>query len=170
MPVILEGILRQLAAHQVEYVLIGGVAMWVQGSDNVTQDLDICYDRSARNLDALADAFVPLQPYLRGAPPGLPFRFDAPTIQAGLNFTLTTTLGDVNLLGEVRGIGWYEQVLAQSEEKTMYGLTFRVLSLDGLIAAKKAAGRAKDAFRASSCLRTRPLTSARVVAATMQAA
>jgi hypothetical protein len=81
---------------------------------------------------------------MRGAPPGLPFRFDPPTIQAGLNFTLTTDLGDLDVLGEVSGIGFYDKVLAMSEEKEVYGLMVRVLSLDGLIAAKKAAGRTKD--------------------------
>ena len=45
------------------------------------------------------------QPYLRGAPPGLPFRWDDRTLKAGLNFTLTTTLGDLDLLGEVAGGG-----------------------------------------------------------------
>src|SRR5262249_54594650 len=63
MPFILEGILRQLAAHEVEYVLIGGLAMRAQGSAHITDDLDICYSRSARNVAALAAAFAPLQPY-----------------------------------------------------------------------------------------------------------
>jgi hypothetical protein len=144
MPFVLEPILRQLATHQVEFVLIGGIAMRAQGSAHITDDVDICYGRSAKNIAALASAFAPLQPYMRGAPPGLPFHFDVPTIQAGLNFTLTTSFGDVDVLGEVSGVGAYEQVLAQSEEKTMYGLTVRVLSIDGLIAAKKAAGRVKD--------------------------
>jgi hypothetical protein len=140
----IPGLLRQLADHQIEHVVIGGLAMIAHGSAYVTRDLDICYRRTPANIAALATAFAPLHPYLRGAPPGLPFRFDGPTIQAGLNFTLTTDLGDVDLLGEVSGVGGYEQVLAQAEDRTVFGLTVRVLSLDGLIAAKKAAGREKD--------------------------
>src|SRR5262249_50437903 len=85
-----------------------------------------------------------LHPYLRGAPAGLPFKLDVPTLQSGLNFTLVTDHGDLDLLGEVSGIGRYEQVLAQSDELEVFGLKVRVLSIDGLIAAKKAAGRAKD--------------------------
>jgi hypothetical protein len=85
-----------------------------------------------------------LHPYLRGAPPGLPFRLDVPTLQAGLNFTLSTDLGDLDLLGEVSGVGDYQKSLAQSQEITMFGMQIRVLSLDGLIAAKRAAGRNKD--------------------------
>jgi hypothetical protein len=128
----------------VQFVLIGGLAMISHGSAYITKDLDICYNRTPPNLAALASAFAALHPYLRGAPPGLPFHFDAATLQAGLNFTLTTDLGDVDLLGEVSGIGHYDRVLTQSEEHEMFGIKVRVLSLDGLIAAKKAAGRLKD--------------------------
>jgi len=74
----------------------------------------------------------------------LPFRWDVPTIQAGLNFTLTTDLGDIDLLGEVSGIGGYDKAVLQSEERTIFDLTIRILTLEGLIAAKKAAGRTKD--------------------------
>jgi hypothetical protein len=139
-------ILRQLNDHQVEYVLIGGLAMIAHGSAYNTKVADICYGRSSANLAAVATAFAPLHPYLRGAPAGLPFRFDALTIQASLNFTLTTDLGDIDLLGEVSGVGTYVQVLAQSEERDLYGLKVRVLSLAGLIAAKRAANRPKDRY------------------------
>jgi hypothetical protein len=61
-----------------------------------------------------------------------------------LNFTLQTDLGDIDVLGEVSGVGSYEQALAQSEEKTVFGVIVRILSVDGLIASKRAAGRLKD--------------------------
>ena len=75
--------------------------------------------------------------YLQGAPRGLPFKTDVPTLQAGLNFTLETDSGDFDVLGEVSGVGGYAQALAQSQEKEMYGCKVRVLSLDALIAAKR---------------------------------
>ena len=50
-------------------------------------------------------------PYLRGAPPGLPFEWDECTIHNGLNFTLITKLGAIDLLGEVTGGGSYEDLL-----------------------------------------------------------
>jgi len=139
-----SALLRQLTAYRVPFVLIGGLAMTAHGSAHVTQDLDLCYSRAKGDIDLLVAALAPFHPYMRGAPPGLPFRLDAPTVQAGLNFTLVTDLGDIDLLGEVSGIGFYEQVLAQSVEKTLYEMPIRVLSVDGLIAAKKAAGRTKD--------------------------
>jgi hypothetical protein len=139
-----EGILRQLTKEQVEFVIIGGLAMIAHGSAYITKDADICYSRTPQNMASLAAALEPLHPYLRGVPKGLPFRFDVATIQAGLNFTLITDLGDVDVLGEVSGIGNYERVLSRSVEKIAFGQPVRVLSIEGLIASKKAAARTKD--------------------------
>jgi hypothetical protein len=61
---------------------------------------DVVYARDLENLERLARTLEPLGPYLRGAPKGLPFRLDVPTLQRGLNFTLTTPAGDLDLLGE----------------------------------------------------------------------
>lgn len=133
-----------LTAHKVQFVMIGGQAMVAHGSAHITLDTDICYQRTPANLAALVAAFAPFHPYLRGVPPGLPFRFDVPTLAAGLNFTLDTDHGQIDILGEVSGIGNYDQVFAQSVERAVFGLTVRILSVDGLIAAKKAAGRNKD--------------------------
>src|SRR5205823_9410676 len=123
-----EALLRLLTAQEVQYILVGSPAMAAQGSAHITENLDICYCRSQENIAALAAALAKVHSYLRGAPPGLPFSFDVPTIKAGLNFTLITELGDVSLHGEVSGIGKYEQGLAQSEEKTLFGLKVHVLS------------------------------------------
>ncbi len=74
-----------------------------------------------------------------------PFRFDPATVKAGLNFTLSTDLGDLDLLGEVAGLGEYEGVEKASESLNLYGgLPMRVLTIEGLLAAKRAAGREKD--------------------------
>ena len=140
----IEQLIETLARHQVKFILIGGLAMRAHGSAHITEDADFCYERSLANCAALADAMAPFHPYLRGAPKGLSFKFDAATIQTGLNFTLVSDLGDVDFLGELRGIGFYDQVLKMSMEKAIFGQKIQVLSVDGLITAKKLAGRAKD--------------------------
>ena len=139
-----EAMLRSLVENNVEFVVIGGIAMVAHGSSYVTKDLDICYRRSPDNIKRLAAAVSPFNPYLRGAPEGLPFRFNAPTIEAGLNFTLSTDSGPLDVLGEVSGIGDFAQARQQSEVEEMFGLPILTLSLDGLIAAKTAAARPKD--------------------------
>jgi hypothetical protein len=69
-----EGLLRQLRDAEVQFIIVGGFAGTVLGSPRTTVDLDVVYARDAANLERLARALEPLLPYLRGAPPGLPFR------------------------------------------------------------------------------------------------
>jgi len=133
-----------LITGKVDFVLIGGVALVARGGARVTQDLDLVYARDAANLDRLVAAIQPLHPRLRGAPPELPFLFDARTLKSGMNFTLVTDAGELDLLGEVTGLGGYSSALPVSSELTLFGHSVRVLDLDGLERTKRAAGRAKD--------------------------
>ena len=139
-----ERVLQALAAGSVEYILIGGLAANAHGAIRTTRDVDIVYARSRANLERLETTLAPLRPYLRGAPPGLPFRLDVPTLQSGLNFTLTTDLGELDLLGDVPGGGRYEDLLADSETLDLFGVSCLCLGLDALIRVKRAAGRPKD--------------------------
>ena len=68
-----EKLLATLARHEVAFIVAGGAAAIAHGSVRLTQDLDIVYQRSPANLDRLVSALSNLKPYLRGAPPGLPF-------------------------------------------------------------------------------------------------
>ena len=140
-------LLAALACGGVEFVVIGGFAATAHGSAHVTEDLDIVYRRTPENMARLATTLAPLNPYLRGAPPGLPFRFDVDTIRHGLNFTLTTVAGDLDVLGEASGEGTYEALLPQSETRTLFGLDVRFVNLETLIRLKRAAGRPKDIER-----------------------
>jgi predicted nucleotidyltransferase len=74
----------------------------------------------------------------------LPFRWDEYTIRAGLNFTLATDLGDIDLLGEVTGGGTYEALLPFTEEMDVFGVRCCFVNLEKLIHLKRAAGRPKD--------------------------
>ena len=139
-----ERLLQALAAGGVEYILVGGLAANAHGAIRTTRDVDIVYARSRANLERLATTLAPLRPYLRGAPPGLPFRLDVPTLESGLNFTLTTDLGELDLLGDVSGGGGYDDLLADSETLDLFGVSCRCLGLDALIRVKRAAGRPKD--------------------------
>lgn len=139
-----EQLLQALHTAGVKFVLVGGLAMVAHGAVTLTGDVDICYARDPEDLERLAQALAPFHPRLRGAPPDLPFRLDLPTLRAGLNFTLTTDLADLDLLGEVLGLGTYDAVQAVSEVIELYGFLCSVLTLEGLIRAKRAAGRPKD--------------------------
>lgn len=107
-------------------------------------DIDFCYDRSRSNLEKIAAALAPFNPRLRGFPKDLPFIWDAGTLSNASVFTLDTDIGDIDLLSEVKGIGNFSEVLAESTIFHLFGSDVYVLGVDGLIKAKTAAGREKD--------------------------
>ena len=141
---IIEAPLRLLGEYKVDCVIVGGVAAAIHGSSLLTTDLDVCYARDASNLLRLAEALKSVHARLRNAPQGLPFILDDETLKRGLNFTFTTDIGDLDLLGEVRGIGHYETVIADAVSVDLFGYRFAVMNIGKLITAKRAAGRPKD--------------------------
>ncbi len=136
--------LRLLAEYQVNCVVVGGVAAWANGSSQATFDVDVCYARDVPNLTRLIRALQSVNATLRGAPKDIPFSLDQETLRRGLNFTFETDIGDIDLLGEVHGVGTYADCLENSEAVEIFGYPFRVISLEKLIDAKRAAGRMKD--------------------------
>ncbi len=138
------GVIRTLVDARVDFIIAGGVAGTVHGSARLTRDVDVVYARSPENMRRLVDALSSHNPYLRGAPQGLPFLWDLNTIQRGLNFTLTTRLGDLDLLGELTGGGGFEQLREHSSTVRVFDRDVQVLDLDWLIRVKRAAGRPRD--------------------------
>lgn len=139
-----ERMLSALIDGKVQFVIVGGVAATFHGSARLTADLDIVYARSPENVRHLVRALARLSPYLRGAPPSLPFRLDERTVLAGLNFTLTTAAGPLDLLGQLAGGFDYETLRHRSISIELFGRHCRVIELDALIETKIAAGRPRD--------------------------
>ena len=140
----LARLLEALHEAGVQFIIVGGVAATAHGSARVTHDIDISYARDDANLERLVAALRPFDPYLRGAPRGLPFAWSTTTLRAGLNFTLTTTAGDIDLLGEIIGGGTYEELAPHTIPVVVFGRETRILDLPWLIRVKRAAGRPRD--------------------------
>lgn len=130
--------------HGVEFVVIGGQAAVLHGSPLPTYDVDLCYRRTAENLERLAAALRELHPTLRGAPPDLPFRLDAQSLALGSNFTFNTDLGPLDLLGWVEPFGTYGELIGRAETIDLETCRVAVIHLDDLIAIKRHLNRAKD--------------------------
>jgi hypothetical protein len=139
-----QAAIQTLVQGGVKFIIVGAYAAIAHGSAYMTQDLDICYERTPENMKRLALTLVPFHPKLRGAPSGLPFLFDDGTIAQGMNFTLETDLGDIDLLGELSGIGKFPDLAVDAKLITVFGQSCMVASLDAIIRSKRAAGRAKD--------------------------
>src|SRR5690606_30087075 len=137
-------LLRLLIAADVEFIVIGGVAGIAHGSATFTQDVDVVYRRSPENIRRLVLALANKNPYPRDVPEGLPFIWDERTFEQGLNFTLTTSIGSLDLLGVIPGGGDYEQLLPDTIALKVYGVECTCIKLDKLISVKEAAGRPKD--------------------------
>jgi len=140
----LQRLLDALHDAGVEFIIVGGVAARAHGSSRLTDDLDVSYSRSPGNIARVVQALASLDPYLRGAPPGLPFEWSDRTLHNGLNFTLTTTAGALDLLGEITGGGGYADLLPHCITVTVFGRETLLLDLPHLIHVKRAAGRPKD--------------------------
>lgn len=139
-----EPALKSLTEKDVDFVVVGGLAISAHSTGYITTDLDFCYLRTLENLKKIASALASFKPRLRGFPDDLPFVWDERTLQNGTNFTLKTNIGDIDLLGEVAGIGDFKAVKKESVLTRLYGCEVRILTVEGLIKAKRAAGRVKD--------------------------
>jgi hypothetical protein len=136
--------LRTLERHGVRFVMIGGLGARLHGSPSVTNDLDICYERSRGNRERLAEALRDLHAHLRGAPDDVPFLLDAKTLTAGDHFTFTTDAGNLDILGTPAGVDGFGELLRNADLMELGDVTVPVASVDDLIAMKLAAGRPKD--------------------------
>ncbi len=139
-----QRIIAALTASGLRFVIIGGIAMRLQGAAHMTDDIDFAFARDPQSLEALVNALVPYHPRLRGAPPGLPFFWDVRTLQTSVNMTLETDAGSVDLVGEPDGVASFEDLWQGATVMDRQGVPVRVASVEALIAMKRAAGRPKD--------------------------
>jgi hypothetical protein len=135
---------RRFSEAKVQFVIVGGIAIRGHGGNYLTEDLDICYERTNDNLKKIASVLAPLNPRPRNFPEGLPYIFDWTTLQQGTNFTFATDMGDIDLLGEVAGVGSYLDLVPKSLPVDFDGYSAYLLSIPALIVAKRTAARPKD--------------------------
>ena len=141
-----EAILRALVERQVEFVLIGGVAATLHGSNLRTGDIDICPRRELANLDRLAAVLCELDARVRaeGVPDGVPFSPDGPFLARVELLNLTTRCGDLDLAFQPSGTTGYDDLRSGSVVFDLDGLLVPTASLADVIRSKEAAGRRKD--------------------------
>jgi hypothetical protein len=140
----LSRMLALLVEAGVDFVVIGGVAVIVQGAPRLTNDLDICYATDAANLDRLGALLVSLGARLRGVDEDVPFVPDAAALEQPATLTLTTSEGDIDLLSDPPGSPGYAALKRNASRVELDGNVVLVASIDDLIAMKTAVGRPQD--------------------------
>lgn len=137
-------LLRRLKVHQVEFVIIGGVAASLRGSPVATYDVDVCAPMHDSNVFRIHEALKDLNPRFRFRPDLMRVPEDPVRLRGIKNLNLQTDLGAIDILGELPGICSFQDLKDRTTEMDVGGFLCRILDLDTLIAAKRAAGRDKD--------------------------
>jgi len=141
----LGALFTTLRAHDVDYVLIGGVAVAAHGYLRTTADADIVPDPGHDNLRRLGNALVSLNATL-------PLAGDATfdhskhgrALERRRNLTLETSQGALDIVQDARGVPSYATLNAAAVDAEMLGVDVRICSLGHLKAMKQAAGRLQD--------------------------
>jgi hypothetical protein len=141
------GILEVLVRHEVRFVLIGGVAANIHGYPLPTEDVDITPQAGAPNYRRLAAALREMNARIRvaGEPDGVPFTIDEVALARNAGWTLTTSLGDLDIVAEPDGTAGFADLRRDAIDVDLgESLTVAVASLRDIIRSKEAAGRLKD--------------------------
>jgi hypothetical protein len=140
----LAGLLRELVDGQVRFVVIGGIAVAAHASVRATEDVDIVPDPDRGNLDRLADVLTRLDARLLLNPErGIDDDVRA-GLRSGRNVTVTTRLGDLDVVQRLPGVPAYEMLDADAVAVQLFDVPFRVCSREHLIAMKNARGSSLD--------------------------
>jgi len=137
-------LLLKLLTNRVEFVLIGGVAAILHGASTFTKDIDVCASFANENLDRIVEALHDLDPRYRMTPQKLKMPSDASKLYGYKNLYLQTTLGEIDLLSEVDGVGTYSIVKDHADLITIGDMQVPVMSIEDIIQSKGFLGRPKD--------------------------
>jgi hypothetical protein len=142
-------VFRVLGDHDVDYLVIGGVAVQAYGHVRTTQDVDVIVAPDARNLERLAAALAQLGARLKGVDAHLlgidPT--DATHLRDGANFGLATSAGGLDVwtdAAELKGARPWDEMRQRAVSVEVGGQSLRFVHRDDLIRMKLAAGREKD--------------------------
>jgi predicted nucleotidyltransferase len=133
-----------LAKAEIRFVLIGGLAMVLQGSDTATFDIDITFAMEPENLENICNCINQYHPRPVGVFDSSNFTVSPDLIHRWRFVLLKTDLGGIDLLKSPEGIESFEGLYQRASILDVDGHSIRVASLDDLIAMKKAANRPKD--------------------------
>ncbi len=139
-------LIPRLREAGVEFVIIGGVAAIFHGVEAVTMDLDVVAPMRLDNLQRLINALSDIRPKFRMRPDLPVVTADNHNLKGIKNLYLITDIGQLDILGMVEGVGDYDAVIRDAVDADLgEGIgTCKVIDLDGLIIAKRTAGRPKD--------------------------
>lgn len=140
----LAGLLRALIEGEVRFVVIGGIAVAAHAIVRATEDLDVVPDPSPENLDRLCDVLAGLDARLLLNPQRTLDAKVRAALQRGRNVTVSTSLGDVDVVQRLPGVPPFAALEAEAMGVEIFDVSFDVCSRRHLVAMKRARGSSLD--------------------------
>ncbi|MDX1571001.1 MAG: hypothetical protein R3200_10990 [Xanthomonadales bacterium] len=134
-------LLRTLENHEVEFLVVGGVAAVLHGAPVTTFDLDALIEVNEMNAERALGALQELDARFRERRELRPSKAD---LVAGGHLLLLTREGPLDLLGFVGADHRFEELATNAQTMEVAGLQVRVLGLEDLIRVNRELNRAKD--------------------------
>jgi hypothetical protein len=135
---------RMLAEHNVDYLVIGGVAAQVHGRRRTTKDLDVTPSPDPANFERLAAALVALDARQGGIGPSAPTPTADQLRLAAIAPPLVTRHGELHIINQAPGAAAYEAMRTRALAIDLDGVDILIVSVDDLIRMKQTSGRPRD--------------------------
>jgi len=136
-------ILQVLARHEVDFILVGGMAAIIAGAPISTFDLDIVVAKTAENMQRLLPALQEMDArYLD--PAGRHIVPDADKLATFKTHLLVTSLGALDVMVTIGAGLSYADLIGDTQVSDVAGVQVRVLGLETVILSKEQANRDKD--------------------------
>lgn len=144
----IRGLLQELVAEEVDFLIIGGVAVGYHGHVRATKDVDVVPAPDLENLERLARVLVRLEAEVEGAEDfdanELPDPLDPAVLGEGGNWVLATRLGRLDIMQWIGDEALWERLSPSAIEDDVGGLRIKMVGYDDLVALKRLAGRPED--------------------------
>jgi hypothetical protein len=136
---------RALVDRDVEYVVVGDLAIQAYGGQHMTQGLDVAIAASTDNLARLASALLDLDARILG-PDGQRSRSTptAPLLASSDQWHLITVHGPLDVLTLPAHLGSFADMRARAHEVPLGDLSIPIAHREDLLKMKRAAGRPQD--------------------------
>jgi predicted nucleotidyltransferase len=140
-----DEILRRLTEADVEFVVVGGLALGAWGVVRGTKDVDVVVAPDPDNLKRVAEVAVAAGGHVQkddallGSPPSI-----AALLTSGEQVAIETDLGRLDVVQGLEGVPTYEKLRSRASKAEILGVNVAVCSIEDLREMKRAAGRTRD--------------------------
>lgn len=140
-----DELLRRLASANIDFVVVGGLAVGAWGVVRGTKDVDVVVANEPENLKRLAEVAVAAHGHVQQgeAMLGTPISI-ASALASGEQVAIETELGRLDVVQGLDGVPGYDELHSRATETEILGVTVEVCALEDLKAMKRAAGRTRD--------------------------